>query len=105
MTQSNWVSVVAAWDNRCPIPSDVANQLINELTAFGTGFDCTGCTITTLVKATMVAPLAGLNSIVLNLISPEGTTNDEIIAWVTDTILALHMPTTPYLSVVSVEVQ
>jgi hypothetical protein len=100
--QTNFVSAVAAWDNRQPLPDDVSNTLINLLT--GQGFDAVAVSVANLVTATMMTPNASTNSIAIQIESLDGTTNAQIIAWVTAAILKLNLWTSPYLSVVSVAV-
>ena len=100
--QTNFISAIAAYDNRQPLTDDVANQIILALNH--NGFVGVAVTVNNLVNATMMNPLGGTNTVSIQLESPDGTTTDEIIAWVTDAILSLNLWTSNYLSVVSVEV-
>lgn len=100
--QTNFITCVAAWDNRQPLPDDISNQLILALNH--DGFVGVAVTVANLVTATMMVPLGGTNTISIQLESPDGTTTDEIVAWVTAAILSLNLWSSPYLSVISVEV-
>lgn len=100
--QTNFVSCVAAWDNRQPLTDDVANALRNLLN--GNGFNALAVSVSNLVTATMTNPSAGTNSIRIQITSQDGTTDDEIIAWVTSAILALDLPTSPISAISAVQI-
>jgi len=94
------VVAVAGWDNRQPIASDVAAQI--ELALSNGVYVSRAATITTLVQATMTAPLAGSNQITLEILVPTDTSNGTIIALVTAAINGLILPTAPTITVTSV---
>ena len=100
--QTNIVYAVVAYDNRQPLPDDVANQLINLMN--GNGFNALAVTVRTQVLATMTNPSAGTNTIAVEITSQDGTTDDAIIAWVTAAILALNLPTSPISTISAVQI-
>src|SRR5208283_64792 len=100
--QTNFISCVIAYDNRQPLPDDVANALINLLN--GNGFNALAVSVRNLVTASMTAPSAGTNSVNIQITSQDGTTDDEIIAWVTQAILKLNLWTSPQATISAVQV-
>ncbi len=88
-------------ETRCVLPDDLANQLMNLLSS--DGFNAPNATITTTVESTSAQPV-GADTVVIELLSPDGTTNEEITDWVTDCIESLVVPTSPPLEVLSIGV-
>jgi hypothetical protein len=99
---THFVQAIVGYDNRCPLPDDVAAQIQETLNSGP--YTCHGVTVTTLVQATMSNPTGGLNQAMIQLEVPTGTQNADIIASVTDAIEGLDMPTVPSIVVQSVTV-
>ncbi len=94
---------VVAYDNRLPICSDVSAQI--ELALTNGLYTASAVTTTELVKATMTAPSAGLNRVVVELQAPDTVLDADIVTLVTNAILGLSIQQfTPYLTVNSVTV-
>jgi hypothetical protein len=96
MSQINYVVAAFTLDNRCPLPEDLAAQL--QIALSNDGYFAQAVTISMLVRSNMMAPI-GTSQAAIELVSPDGTSNDTITAF-----LALDVPTSPALTVVSVGV-
>ncbi|HEY4842642.1 MAG TPA: hypothetical protein VIH78_11780 [Terriglobales bacterium] len=101
MSQTNYVVAAFALDNRCPLNDDLASQL--ELALSNGEFDAVAVTVNTTVQSNMSQAI-GANNCIVQLASPEGTTSDEISAWVTECLEGLEIPTSPPLTVLNVMV-
>jgi hypothetical protein len=96
------VVAVAGWDNRQPIDSDVAAQI--ELALSNGVYAVAAVTVSRLVQATMMAPNAGSNQIIIEMTAPDTVLNADIITLVTHAILGLNLWTAPTITVNSVVV-
>lgn len=96
------VVAVVAWDNRCPIDTDVSAQI--QVALSNGVYVANAVTVTPTVRATMTNPNGGLNQIVIELMVPTGTLNSTITALVTSAITALDIPTVPSIVVNSVTI-
>jgi hypothetical protein len=101
MSQTSFVVTAFTLDNRCPLPEDLSNQL--KLALSNNGYLAQAVTVSTLAQSNMTTPI-GTSQAAIELASPDGTTNDAIVAFVTAAILALDVPTSPALTVTSVVV-
>jgi hypothetical protein len=99
---SKRVVAVGGWDNRQPIDSDVAAQI--ELVLSNGLYVAKSVTVSRLVQATMTAPNAGSNQIIIELLVPNGTLDATITSLVTATILGLNLPTVASITVSSVTI-
>lgn len=94
---SKKVVCVVAYDNRLPITTDVSQQVLLAMQALGWG--CPGVSTTILVPATMTAPLAGSNQIIVDLLVPTGTLDATIANAVAFAITILDLPFCPTIVV------
>ena len=85
-------------ENRQALPCDLASQTISALTR--EGFDAVACNVTTVQQANWQT--AGINEWSIVLDSPAGVSTEDVELWITDVLLALDIPTSPPIEIVSV---
>jgi hypothetical protein len=99
---TTFIQAIVSYDNRCPLPADVASQIT---LALEDGFlNPLAVQVTTLVRATMSQPDAGSNLVSLAVTAPDGTDDFDIQQAVENAILDLDLPTAPSITVQSVTV-
>jgi hypothetical protein len=114
------ITALLAYDNRNPIPSKIATEIMELLTAGGGDavllagngnpagrsypYNAVACSMCTISQATMSAPDAGLNLATIQLETPWWATSEELVDFVKCKIGDLYIPTSPYFSVVAVEI-
>jgi hypothetical protein len=102
MSDAKRVVAVTGYDNRLPITADISAQL--QLALSNGGYQATDVSTTVLVKATMVAPNAGMNQHNIALMVPTGTLDADVVTVVTAALNELVMPFSPTFTVVGVTV-